>query len=98
MRRSLAANGFEVVFQKHAPNESQFCLAKWADPAPAQMTEQQSSARVDAYRRAFDRAVLRVDERIRARFAKEWPQVVERSLANGIAEVDERGRLRIVAR
>ena len=98
MRRALAANGFDVVFQKHAPNETQFCVARSAAPAPAPMTEPQRAARVDAYRRAFDRAVLRVDEKIRARFAHEWPQVVERSVASGVAEVDERGQLRIVAR
>ena len=98
MRRALAANGFDVVFQKHAPNESQFCVARSANLAVTPMTEPQRAARVDAYRRAFDRAVLRVDERVRSRFANEWPQVVERSVASGIAEFDERGHLRIVAR
>jgi SAM-dependent methyltransferase len=98
MRRALAANGFEVVFQKHAPNESQFCVARSVDPVSVQMTERQRASRVEAYRRAFDRAVLRVDERLRPRFAQQWPQVVERSLANGVAEFDERGQLRIVAR
>jgi SAM-dependent methyltransferase len=97
-RRALAANGFDVVFQKHAQNETQFCVAQLAAPALEPMTESQRTARVEAYRRALDRAVLRVDKQVRARFADEWPQVVERAVASGVAEFDEQGQLRLVAR
>ena len=54
--------------------------------------------RLDAYRQAYDRAVLGVDEALRPRVAADWPQAVERAVAAGVAEYDERGRLRLVSR
>ena len=59
---------------------------------------QQRDARVEAYRQAFDRAVLGVDEALRPRVAAEWPGAVERAVASGVADYDERGRLRLVSR
>jgi SAM-dependent methyltransferase len=96
--RALAANGFHVSFQKHARNETQFCLATMGEPAFAPMSESQRNRRVAAYQRAFDRAVLRVDEHIRPRFAGDWTKVIERAVASGVAEFDERGHLRLVGR
>jgi SAM-dependent methyltransferase len=96
--RGLGAHGFQPVFQHHQRNGAQFCLATRSDVGFTPMTDQQRDARVDAYRRAFDRAVLCTEEGVRGRLAGEWTQVVERAVATGIAEFDERGRLRVVAR
>jgi SAM-dependent methyltransferase len=97
--RGLAANGFETVFIK-GRNLHHLVLARLASSPPAvvAMTSRQKDARVDAYRQAFDRAVLGVDEHLRPRVAAEWPAAVERAVAAGVAEYDERGRLRLVAR
>ena len=62
------------------------------------ISKKQRDARVDAYRNAFDRAVLGVDEALRPRVAAEWPKAVERAVAAGVADYDERGRLRLVSR
>jgi SAM-dependent methyltransferase len=95
--RALSANGFETLFVKHQKNETLFVLARVADTSPVQMSEAQRRARIAAYQQAYDRAVLRVDERTRARLAGEWPEVVRHAVASGAAEFDERGQLRIVA-
>jgi hypothetical protein len=42
--------------------------------------------------------VLGVDESLRPRVAGEWPAAVERAVAAGVADYDERGRLRLVSR
>jgi SAM-dependent methyltransferase len=98
LSRALEANGFRTVFQKHQQNETQFCLAVDGAARLVPLTDQERDARVDAYRRAFDYAVLGADERARARLAGDWPRVVERAVASGVAEFDERGQLRLVAR
>jgi SAM-dependent methyltransferase len=97
--RALAVNGFETVFMK-GRNLHHLVLARLASTAPvmAPMTKKQRDARVDAYRQAYDRAVLGVDESLRPRLAGEWPAAVERAVASGVAEYDERGRLRLVSR
>jgi SAM-dependent methyltransferase len=97
--RALAANGFETVFIK-GRNLHHLVLARLTG-SPARMvpmTASQRDARVDLYRRAFDRAVLSVDENVRGRVAGEWPGAVERAVAAGVAEYDEKGRLRLVSR
>jgi SAM-dependent methyltransferase len=97
--RALAANGFETVFIK-GRNLHHLVLARLASSSPVMkpMTGKQRDLRVDAYRQAFDRAVLGVDEALRPRVAAEWPAAVERAVAAGVADYDERGRLRLVAR
>jgi hypothetical protein len=99
MVRALAANGFDTVFLK-GRNLHHLVLARLTSPAPAMtpMTDRQRKARIEAYRQAFDRAVLGVDEALRPRVAAEWPKAVERGIASGIAEYDEKGRLRLVSR
>jgi SAM-dependent methyltransferase len=99
MVRALAANGFDTVFLK-GRHLHHLVLARLTSPAPAMtpMTDRQRKARVEAYRQAFDRAVLGVDEALRPRVAAEWPKAVERGIASGIAEYDEKGRLRLVSR
>ena len=97
--RALAANGFETVFIK-GRNLHHLVLARLAS-APTTMTPmtgKQRDARIEAYRQAFDRAVLGVDEALRPRVAAEWPSAVERAVAAGVADYDERGRLRLVSR
>jgi SAM-dependent methyltransferase len=97
--RALACNGFETVFIK-GRNLHHLALARLAATPPAMkpMTAKQRDARIDAYRQAFDRAVLGVDESLRPRVAAEWPAAVERAVAAGVADYDERGRLRLVSR
>jgi SAM-dependent methyltransferase len=97
--RALACNGFETVFIK-GRNLHHLCLARLAATPPAMkpMTGKQRDARIEAYQQAFDRAVLGVDESLRPRVAAEWPAAVERAVAAGVADYDERGRLRLVAR
>jgi SAM-dependent methyltransferase len=97
--RALAANGFETVFNK-SRNLHHLVLARLASTPPVMqpMTGKQREARIAAYRQAFDRAVLGVDEALRPRVAAEWPGAVERAVAAGVAHYDERGRLRLVSR
>ena len=97
--RALACNGFETVFIK-GRNLHHLALARLASTPPAMkpITAKQRDARIDAYRQAFDRAVLGVDESLRPRVAAEWPAAVERAVAAGVADYDERGRLRLVSR
>ena len=95
--RALTANGFETVFVKHQKNDTLFLLARAADTTRVTMADAERLARVAAYKQAYDRAVLRVDESTRARLAGEWPDIVRHAVASGAAEFDERGQLRIVA-
>ena len=98
MVRALAANGFETVFIK-GRNLHHLVLARRSDAATmSPMTSRTRDQRLDAYRQAFDRAVLGVDEALRPRVAAEWPSAVERAVAAGVADYDERGRLRLVSR
>ena len=97
--RALACNGFETVFIK-GRNLHHLVLARLAATPPPMkpITGKQRDARIEAYRQAFDRAVLGVDESLRPRVAAEWPAAVERAVAAGVADYDERGRLRLVSR
>lgn len=99
VRRALEARGFRMVFQTRQQNGGHCCLAA-RDGAfePGRQSDAERDARVEAYRRAFDSAVLRVEEGMRSRVAAAWPAAVERAVATGVAEFDARGRLRIVAR
>ena len=97
--RALAANGFETVFIK-GRNLHHLVLARLASSAPVMvsMTKRERDTRVDEYRQAFDRAVLGVEEHLRSRVAGEWTGAVERAVAAGVAEYDDKGRLRLVSR
>ena len=64
----------------------------------APMTDRQVRSRLEAYRQAFDRAVLGVDER---RPRESGGRVAGGGRARrrtGVAEYDEKGRLRLVSR
>lgn len=97
--RALAANGFETVFIK-GRNLHHLVLARMTSPDPAvvAMTARERRERVDACSRAFDRAVLGVDGHLRARVAGECAGAVERAVAAGVADYDDKGRLRLVSR
>jgi SAM-dependent methyltransferase len=103
LARALMANGFDIVFQRRR-NESHICLAKRrGDTARLNatwtpMTAKERDKRVRAYRRARDRAILAVRGDLRTRFADEWPQVVQRGVAEGLVDFDADGNLRLVAR
>jgi SAM-dependent methyltransferase len=96
--RALAANGFEVSFIK-ARNSSFMVLARAATaPVPwTPLSPQQRAERREAYRLARDRAILRLPADMRERLGSEWPLAIERGLARGALEFDERGQLRFAA-
>jgi len=96
LRRGLAANGFDVVFQRRR-NLSHMCLARRADVEWTPMNEAERNVRIKRYRRARDRAILSVREDVRPRFGDEWSAVVERGVTQGIVEFDAEGNLRLVA-
>jgi SAM-dependent methyltransferase len=95
--RLLAARGLEVVFLK-SRNLNHMCLARAGDGAWAPMTARDLDKRVKAYRLAYDRAVLLSSPDVRQRFADDWPKVVERGVASGLAEFDAAGNLKLVGR
>src|SRR5215471_8843836 len=81
MVRALAANGFEVTFIK-ARNSSFLVLARavagkvaWTPISPAKLTQ-----RIEAYRLARDRAVLRLPADMRQRLGGEWTGAIEHGL------------------
>jgi SAM-dependent methyltransferase len=97
LARVLAANGFEVVFMKRH-DLTHVCLARLTPDA--RMTPMDAPAcqrRLEQYRKAFDRSILRLDETISPRVAEQWLEVVERAVAGGVAEFDKNGRLRLVS-
>ena len=95
--RLLASRGLKVVFLK-SRNLNHMCLAQPGDAPWTPMTEKELSSRLRAYRLAYDRAVLLSPPDVRQRFADEWPKVVERGVASGLAEFDADGNLKLVGR
>jgi SAM-dependent methyltransferase len=95
--RGLAANGFDTVFLKRH-GHSHICLARMGEAGMEPMPRGQRERRIGAYERAYERAILGLDEKLRGRVAAEWDAVVARAVASGTAEFDARGRLRLVAR
>lgn len=99
LMRMLQANGFEIVFVKRR-NLQHVLLARVA-ASPASMPPMPAGdrdARVERYQRAFHRAILGVDPAVRARVSDHWAEAVEGAVASGVAEYDERGQVRLVAR
>ena len=95
--RALGARGLEVVFLK-SRNFHHMCLARRSEAAWSPMTDRQRMARIHAYQRARAKAVLALSPDLRGRFADEWPQIVERGVAEGLAEFDADGTLTLVGR
>lgn len=96
LARGLAANGFETVFLKRQDSEH-VCLARAADVRMTPMTDTDCRKRINKYRNAYDRSILRLDPAMRSRVADEWNTVVERAVAAGTAEFDTQGRLRLLS-
>jgi SAM-dependent methyltransferase len=95
MVRALAAAGFEVTFIK-ARNSSFLVLARaaespvaWTPISPAKLAQ-----RIEAYRLARDRAILRLPADMRQRLAGDWAGAIEHGLASGTLEFDDQGQLR----
>jgi SAM-dependent methyltransferase len=95
--RMLASRGLKVVFLK-SRNLNHMCLAQPAQVAWVPMSRGELDARLNAYRLAYDRAVLLSSPDVRPRFADEWTKVVERGVASGLAEFDADGNLKLVGR
>jgi len=95
MVRALAAAGFEVTFIK-ARNSSFLVLARaaestvhWTPISAAKLTQ-----RIEGYRLARDRAILRLPADMRQRLGGEWAGAIEHGLASGTLEFDDQGQLR----
>lgn len=95
MVRALAANGFEVTFIK-ARNSSFMVLARaveglvaWTPISPAKLTQ-----RIEAYKLARDRAILKLPAEARQRLGGQWSGAIEHGLASGTLEFDDHGQLR----
>jgi hypothetical protein len=95
MIRALAANGFEVTFIK-ARNSSFMVLARavegkvaWTPISPTRLAR-----RIEAYKLARDRAVLKLPADTRQRLGGAWAGAIEHGLASGTLEFDEQGQLK----
>jgi hypothetical protein len=95
--RGLAANGLEVTFHRRR-DLNHISLARFAPTTFSPMSEQKRERRIRMYRQARDRSILVLRGNVRARFAAEWPQLLERGVADGLVEFDAKGNLRLVAR
>jgi SAM-dependent methyltransferase len=95
--RGLEANGFRMIFC--TMHDGHFIgLAERMDEVPdrwQRMTHEERGRRRQQYRLAFDLAVLQVPEPLRDRVAKEWDGALERSLANGTAEIAKKGHVKV---
>ena len=95
--RALAANSFQVKFiTRHAG--SFLCLAQAVEQTDSwtRMPANRSSRRRGGYRRAYDASVIMTSGRAKERFSTVWDAVVERAIANGFAEKDTSGRVRLI--
>jgi SAM-dependent methyltransferase len=95
--RALEANGFKMIFcTMHDGHLAG--LAQRMEDIPAdwqRMTHEERGRRRGQYRQAFDLAVLQVPEPLRSRVAQEWDGALERSLANGTAEIVKKGHVKV---
>jgi len=95
---ALAANGFEITFIK-ARDCSFMVLARavegmaaWTPISPAALQR-----RIEAYRLARDRAILKVPAEMRARLGTHWTSAIEHGRAAGAVAFDDQGQLRFSA-
>jgi SAM-dependent methyltransferase len=97
LTRSLEAAGFETLFVTHHLGNLIALGRKTTEPRGWQrMTDDERERRTKAYQKARDIAILRLPDRLRGHFAGEWDALVERAVAAGVADFDDRGRLRLV--
>ena len=95
--RALEANGFRVIFCT-VRDDLFLALAQATDTLAgdwARMSDSERSRRRSAYRVANDLAILRVPEHLRAPFAKDWDEIVARSLDAGVATRTKDGRVKV---
>ena len=94
--RALMASGFEPVFVKGHDKRNVCLMRRVEAPDWTPVSQPHLEKRIDLYRRARDRAVLRAPEPLRSRFSDVWSVTVERAVASGVARFDDEGQLRIV--
>jgi hypothetical protein len=61
----------------------------WTPISPARLTQ-----RIEAYRLARDRAILKLTPDMRQRLGEHWTGAIEHGLASGTLEFDDQGQLR----
>lgn len=96
LTRVLGLYGFEPVFVGHHRGTLIYLGRMAATPIQPVFRDKERRARLAAYERARDAAILRLPEHERWRYAGEWERVVERAVATGVAEFDQQAKLRIV--
>jgi SAM-dependent methyltransferase len=97
--RALHANGFSPLFCTMVEGHLAGLFTRMDDvPARCErMPDDERKRRERRYRVAADLAVLQMPEPVRSRVAGEWDAALERSLANGTAEMASKGRIRVRA-
>ncbi|MBI4886457.1 MAG: methyltransferase domain-containing protein [Acidobacteria bacterium] len=93
LTRVLAAGGFEPVFTGRHHGHVIFLGRALDGPRQPSMSLDERSARVAAYLKARDLAILRVPDAQRWRYRDEWEAIVARAVAAGVAGFDEQARL-----
>jgi hypothetical protein len=96
LTRAVSAGGFEPVFVKGRDKRNVCLMRKVERPQWEPISPTALEKRIRLYQRARDRAVLKVPDRLRDRFADVWPATVERAVASGVARFEENGTLRLV--
>jgi hypothetical protein len=95
--RALEATGFTVIFCT-VRDDLFLAIAQAVDPPNdnwERMSDSERSRRRSAYRVANDLAILRVPEPLRAPFAKDWDDIVARSVEAGLATRTKDGRVKV---
>jgi len=94
--RALDANGFSTVFCTMIEGHLAILARRSEEvPAnPARMPGEERRRREKRYRVATDLAVLQMPEPVRDRVAGQWDGALERSIANGTAEMLKGGRIK----
>jgi 2-polyprenyl-3-methyl-5-hydroxy-6-metoxy-1,4-benzoquinol methylase len=96
LTRAVASAGFEPVFVKGRRGRNFWLMRRTEESVQISIPEAALKQRIDAYRRARDRAVLQAPEHLRPRFVDVWSETVERAVSSGVARFDGKGALRIV--
>jgi SAM-dependent methyltransferase len=95
--RCMAANDLDIQFHRRR-QLNHISLVRRGPTTLKPMGGAERDRRIGAYRTARDRAILSLRGEVRARFAGEWPSSVARAVAEGVAEFDADGTLRLVGR
>jgi hypothetical protein len=98
LRRALQLNGFDIVFMTmFGGSGSHICLARKRgdNAACTPPTKKSLEIRVQAYRQAQQVAALTMPPFARPRLAESWDELLARSVASGLAEVNRRGNVKV---